>query len=135
MYYLDTCICVEFLRGRLAYGYQVMRKSRRSEFKIPAIVAAELWFGAAHSNDAEKQKRIVEAFLDAFEIIPFDFACAKAYGELRQRLSSEGRLIGDRDMMIAATALAHEAVLVTRNIKEFNRVPDLKLEEWAEEDL
>lgn len=135
MYYLDTCICVEFLRGRLSSGYQIMRKHRRSEFKVPAIVAAELWFGAAHSDNPEKQKHIVAAFLDAFEIVPFDYAVAKAYGELRQRLGSEGRLIGDRDMMIAATALANEAVLVTRNAKEFVRVPNLNLEEWAEDPL
>ena len=135
MYYLDTCVCVEFLRGRLRYGYQFMRQARSSEFKIPAIVAAELWYGAAHSMDPERQKRIVSVFLEAFEVVPFDFTCAKAYGELRQKLGAEGQLIGDRDMMIAAAALVHEATLITSNTKEFKRVPNLQLEEWAEEAL
>ena len=135
MYFLDTCVCVEFLRGRLTHGYQFMQKTRRSEFKIPAVVAAELWYGAAHSNDSEKQKSIVSVFLDAFEIVPFDFPCAKAYGELRQKLAAKGQPIGDRDTMIAAMALAHDATLVTNNTKEFKRVPNLHLEDWAEEAL
>ena len=135
MYFLDTCICVEFLCGRLRYGYQLMRQGEPADFQLPALVVAELWYGAEHSNDPDRDRVAVDAFASSFEAVPFDAACAREYGRIRQLLGSEGRIIGDRDMMIAATALVHGATLVTNNLKEFNRVPGLALESWAEVDL
>lgn len=135
MYYLDTCICVEFLRGRLQYGYQEMRNNQPSDFRLPAIVAAELWFGAEHSANPERECAIVDAFLQAFEIQPFDVDAAREYGRIRQLLGSQGAIIGDRDMMVAASALVAGATLVTDNLSEFARVPNLKIESWAEGSL
>ena len=135
MWYLDTCVCIEFLRGRLSYGYKFMREANPDDFQLPAIVVAELWFGAEHSTRSEEECRIVGAFIDAFSIAPFDTASAKEYGRIRQTLGSQGSLIGDRDLMIAATALANRATLVTNNVKDFGRVPGLALESWAEIDL
>ncbi len=135
MYYLDTCICVDFLRGRLPYAYRLMRASKPSDFQVPAIVAAELWYGAEHSANPERESGIVRAFLDAFESVPFDAKAAREYGRIRQVLGSQGMLIGDRDMMIAASACVHGATLITDNISEFSRVPGLLLESWAEVDL
>ena len=132
MHYLDTCICVEFLRGRLREGYQEMRRLGRAEFKLPSIVVAELFFGAEHSANPKREFGIVEQFVSAFDIVPFDAASAREYGRIRQTLGSKGRIIGDRDMMIAATAIANRAVLVTRNIDEFKRVQGLALETWAD---
>lgn len=135
MHYLDTCICIEFLRGRLRTGYQVMRNSDPTQFALPSIVVAELQFGAEHSSDPVRELRIVEQFVDSFAAAPFDHAAALAYGHLRQELSEQGLLIGDRAMMIAATALAHQATLVTNNIKDFNQVGGLRLETWGEVSL
>ena len=135
MRFLDTCICVEFLRGRLRYGYQELRKGRPGDFMLPSIVLAELFYGAEHSANPERELRIVGEFVGTFEVAPFDAASARQYGKLRQLLGSQGMLIGDRDLMIAACALANEAVLVTRNVKEFVRVPNLRIESWDEVDL
>ena len=135
MRFLDTCICVEFLRGRLKLGYQQLRAGKPGNFKLPAIVVAELAYGAEHSKAPERELRIVDQFVDAFEVAPFDLAAAREYGRLRQSLASQGQLIGDRDMMIASCALAAGATLVTNNISEFKRVPALKLESWAEVEL
>lgn len=135
MHYLDTCICVEFLRGRLRYGYQELRDGGPDEFKLPAIVIAELFYGAEHSANPDRELRIVEEFTSAFEEAPFDGAAARQYGRLRQHLGSQGMLIGDRDLMIASCALANDATLVTRNVKEFARVPNLRLESWEEVEL
>lgn len=135
MYYLDTCICIEFLRGRLKTGYQELRNGKPGDFQLPAIVAAELWYGAEHSSNPKKECAVVSEFVDVFGIAPFDASAARQYGRLRQTLGSEGKPIGDRDTMIAATALAHHATLVTRNISEFERVPHLALESWAEVEL
>ena len=134
MYYLDTCICVEFLRGRLQSGYQVMRSAGPSSFALPAIVVAELFYGAEHSQNPEQELRVVESFVSAFEEVPFDGASAREYGRLRQELAAAGNPIGDRDTMIAAMALANGAAIVTNNMKDFSRVPGLKLEVWDEID-
>ena len=135
MYYLDTCICIEFLRSRLTDGYQVLRSSRPSDFALPAIVVAELFYGAEHSARPEKELRLLASFMEAFEIVPFDAACAREYGRLRQELGKKGKPIGDRDTMIAAMALANRAVLITDNAKDFKRVKGLQLEVWAEVSL
>ena len=135
MYFLDTCVCVEFLRGRLRYGYKMMRNSNPKDFRLPSIVVAELWFGAEHSPTADRDLRITEQFVEAFEVAPFDASCAREYGRIRQHLGSQGAIIGDRDLMIAACALANHAILVTDNTREFERVPKLHLESWAEVDL
>ena len=135
MHFLDTCICIDFLRGRLKEGYQEMRNGRPGDFQLPSIVIAELYYGAAHSANPEKETSIVEEFIGAFETAPFDRKSAQEYGRLRQLLGSQGLLIGDRDLMIASCALANHATLVTNNLKEFERVPNLKLESWREINL
>ena len=132
MHYLDTCICIEFLRGRLRSGYKMMRESRPEDFRLPSIVVAELFFGAEHSANPEREMKVVESFVEAFPIAPFGVPEAREYGRIRQLLGSQGNLIGDRDMMIAATALVSHATLVTDNLREFQRIPDLHLESWAE---
>lgn len=135
MRFLDTCTCIDFLRGRLALGYELMRKSNPADFKLPSIVVAELWYGVEHSKDPGREAPVVEEFIESFEVVPFDGMCAREYGRLRQLLGSKGKLIGNRDLMIASCALVHKAVLVTRNVCEFKRVPDLLLESWHEENL
>ena len=135
MRYLDTCICVEFLRGRLREGYSELRAAKPGSFALPAIVVAELHYGAQHSANPEKDLRLVEAFTSAFGIVAFDEACAKEYGRLRQELAAAGSPIGDRDTMIAAMALANRATVVTDNFKDFRRVSGLQLEVGAEVDF
>lgn len=69
-------------------------------------------------------------FIAPYKIIPFAEKEAEIYGKIREELSKKGKLIGPNDMLIAATALANGAVLVTHNTDEFSRVPELKLEDW-----
>ena len=132
MYFLDTCICIEFLRGGLKSGYRLMRDSKPEDFQLPAIVLAELFYGAEHSANPSRETKVVETFVEAFEIAPFDSAAARKYAAIRQELGAKGKLIGDRDLMIAATALANNATLVSRNLREFRRVPSLQLESLDE---
>lgn len=134
MRFLDTCVCIEFLRGRLRYGYQFMRSEKPESFQLPSIVVAELWYGAEHSANPEKEAKVVDAFVSAFQIAPFDAASAREYGRLRQLLTAQGDLIGDRDLMIAACSVANRATLVTDSLKDFKRIPGLPLESWSEVD-
>ena len=75
-YMLDSCVCIDFMRGRLSLGYEVLRKSDPRLFGIPAVVAAELRLGAEKSRDAERNRLLVESFLLPVEIVTFDSACS-----------------------------------------------------------
>lgn len=135
MYFLDTCTCIDFLRGKLPYGYKLMRESDPRMFKVPAIVEAELHLGAQKSYSPEKNRFLVERFLSPYEIVPFSSECARVYARIRSDLETQGVTIGPNDYIIAASALAHGAVVITSNVKEFLRVPGLSTETWTEIEL
>ena len=135
MYVLDTRICVDLMRGQLPLAYDIMRNCNPGQFAIPAIVVAELEFGIEKSNDPIKTRRLTERFLAPFEIAPFDATCARAYGAIRNQLRQDGSPIGPNDMLIAATAMALQATLVSGNLREFKRVKGLRLENWYETQL
>ena len=132
MYVLDSCICIDLMRGKLPIAYDIMRQSDPKQFVVPAIVAAELNFGVEKCNDPEKARRLTERFLAPFDIAPFDEVCARAYGSIRNQLRLAGKPIGPNDMLVAATALALQATLVSSNLREFARVEGLRLENWHE---
>ena len=135
MYLLDTCVCVDFMRGRLPSARQIFASEPPNSFKIPAIVAAELYYSAERSTRPEATHRSVAAFLSPFDIVAFDATCTFAYGNIRSALERAGQSIGHNDLLIAATALANQAILVTNNVGEFKRVPGLSLESWHETEL
>lgn len=135
MYLLDSCVCIDFMRGRLPYGYKMLKNSDPRLYAIPAIVEAELRTGAEKSKDPVENRRLLETFLLPFKVVPFDSRCALKYAALRSHLEAQGRKIGPNDMLIAATALAHDAVLVSNNDREFKRIPGLVVESWYEEDV
>ena len=132
MYILDTCTCIDFLRGRLPNIQQMVAATDPLLFGIPAIVEAELRIGVEKSSNPTKERQRVDLFLSAFQILPFDSSCAKAYAGTRAELEAAGTPIGPLDTLIAATALAHHATLVTSNAKEFTRVSHLHVETWEE---
>lgn len=132
MYLLDTNVCMDFLHGRLPYAYDLMRRSDARLFKIPAIVEAELYLGVRKGKDRRQKRWLVDEFMLPFEVVPFTSECARIYADIRARLEEKGKPIGPNDLVIAATALAHSAVLVTNDVKEFECVPGLTLESWRE---
>ena len=97
---------------------------------ISSITAAELQYGAKKRNNKQLTQK-VKAFCNLVEIIPWDEDAAKAYAKLRVELETYGTPIGNMDMLIAASALARKAVLVTNNAEHFSRVKDLKLGNWC----
>jgi len=74
--------------------------------------------------------RVFERFFRPFKSLPFDDRCAEEYGQIKAVLSAQGNLIGPNDLLIAAIARAHNAVLVTNNTGEFSRVTNLRLQDW-----
>lgn len=134
MYLLDSNICIDFMRGKLPLAYRRFQESDPHMFAIPAVVEAELLYGAEHSKHPEKNRAVVEAFLTPFRIVPFDDPAARIYATIRADLASKGMPIGPNDLLIAATALSVGGVLVTNNVGEFKRVPNLRVESWGEAD-
>ena len=129
-FFLDTDICIFALRGDhpgLADAFRALKPER---IKVPSIVVAELFLGAYKSSSPLTAQRAVDAFLEPFEVIPFDRHSAEAYAQVRSGLEEKGNIIGPNDLIIAATTLAHRGILVTHNKKEFSRVPGLQVQDW-----
>jgi len=101
-----------------------------SEIQIPAIVEAELLFGARKSSRTEENLASTRTFLKHFTITPFDSPAAERYSQIRLDLEKRGQLIGPHDLLIAAIVHAHGGVLVTHNTSEFTRVEGLRIEDW-----
>ena len=135
MFVLDSCICIDLMRWKAPHVYDIMKQCDPKQFAIPSIVVAELEFGIEKSEHPEKTRLVTERFLSPFEILPFDGTCARAYGQIRNQLREDGAPIGPNDMLIAATAIAHQATLVSSNVREFSRVKGLRLESWCEMEL
>ncbi len=97
---------------------------------LSSVVVAEIEYGIAKSRRRQHNRRVFDALLFGFRVLPFDAAAARLYGPIRAELEKRGRLIGPYDMMIAAHAKAVDAVLVTDNTREFARVDGLKTTNW-----
>lgn len=131
-YFLDTNICIYALKGKYPRITFHLAKHMADQIKIPAMVKAELLFGAQKSRQSAKTHVSVAKFLFPFEVVPFDDACVTEYVFLRQRLEKKGKPIGPNDMVIAATVLANSGILITHNTKEFQRIPSLKVQDWTQ---
>jgi tRNA(fMet)-specific endonuclease VapC len=130
MHLLDTSICVAILRGASSAIRPKFRSALRSGVAVSSVTAAELYYGLARSTRPDQERAGVEALLTAVSVIPFDRKAAEGYGMLRRYLERRGEIIGQFDLLIAAQALASNAILVTNNTREFQRVPTLTLEDW-----
>lgn len=105
---------------------------RRSDLALSSVALAEGLFGCARLGPSGGGEWAVwQALAAEWQVVPFDRACAECYARLRADLERRGCVIGDRDMMIAATALAHGLILVTDNGAEFARISGLRVENWC----
>jgi tRNA(fMet)-specific endonuclease VapC len=129
---LDTCACIELIRGGRSSELLMARLRRKKvgTVGISAITLAELQYGVARSSAPARNRVALVEFLAPLVVAPFDDAAASAYGRLRAELQRAGRPIGPLDMLIAAHALSLSAVLVTGNEREFRRVTGLTIENW-----
>ena len=130
MYLLDTNACIRFLRDANSAVARRLATVDIQEVAVCAVVKAELYYGARRSADPEHSSHIVRAFLAGLTSWPFDDDAAEVYGHLRADLAREGMPIGPNDLMISSIAVAHQATLVTHNMREFARVPGLKSVDW-----
>jgi tRNA(fMet)-specific endonuclease VapC len=129
---LDTDCCSFAIRGQLGMRSAISAKAL-ARLHVSTITIAEAWTGSLRSPNQARLIALWRAFLEPFaeRILPFDREAAEEYGAIRAHLESRGRMIGDRDCMIAAIARSQGLSLVTRNVAELGRVPGLKVENWT----
>jgi tRNA(fMet)-specific endonuclease VapC len=121
---LDTNICSYIIKGFIP-----KEKLIDKNIGISSIVVSELLYGAKKKN-SKKLIKIVDLFLNSFEIYDYDKEAAVEYSKIRVNLEKQGLIIGAYDLQIAAHAKSLKAILVTNNTKEFNRIRGLKIENW-----
>lgn len=131
-YMLDTNICIYAMKNKPEKMLQRLKDELDSGVCISSITLAELEFGMKRSSDIVKNEQALLRFLVPFSVMPFGSAAASEYGEIRAYLQSKGTPIGPLDMLIAGHAKSENLILVTNNVREFERVPGLEIENWAE---
>ncbi|HEU5282044.1 MAG TPA: type II toxin-antitoxin system VapC family toxin [Gammaproteobacteria bacterium] len=129
---LDTNICIYIIKQHPESVLNHFKRFSVGDIYISSITYAELNFGVQKSTHHQKNKMALSAFTAPLEVISFDDEAARYYGELRAMLEKQGKPIGSLDMLIAAHALSMDLTLITNNMKEFKRVPHLKLQDWTE---
>lgn len=128
---LDTNICIYAIKNKPESVLRELQKHLPSEICISSVTYAELMHGVEKSQARERNLLALKILLANIEILPFDIEAAEAYGRIRAELERQGQPIGPLDMMIAGHACAKNSVLVTNNTREFSRITDLSLENWA----
>ena len=131
MILLDTNICIYIIKRKPAEVLCHFQQYHPGDIGISSITLAELQYGVAKSQAQTRNAEALSEFLIPFEILPFGESATQVYGFIRPLLERQGNILGAMDLLIAAHAVSLDAVLVTNNVKEFERVPDLKLENWV----
>lgn len=129
MFALDTNTIVYFFRGDGRVEERLLATSP-SEVAIPAVVVYELEAGIARLTQPAKRRTQLDELLSIVTVLPFDRLAAAAAAQIEASLRSAGKPIGPMDTLIAGTALANRATLVTRNTREFHRVRGLAVVDW-----
>lgn len=130
-YLIDTNICIYIMNKRPTKVIQKFKQFDVGEICVSTITVSELQYGVVKSKNHRLNRQRVQEFLSPLEIIPYDESAANMYGDIRYQLEKRGEPIGPLDLMIAAHALSGNFVLVTNNEKEFKRIKQLKIENWA----
>lgn len=133
MYLLDTNVCVDYLNGRYASVLERVRRATPGELCLSSVVVAELRYGADKSGKPRRNHGKLDVLLAEIDGASFDLDAARHFGRVRAGLERNGTPIGPYDMMIAAHAMSLGAVLVTDNVREFQRVEHLEIENWRRE--
>lgn len=131
-YMLDTNICIYSIKHKPEQVFLRLQEHEPADICISSVTYAELVHGVEKSQSIEKNRLALALLLANIEILNFDANAAESYGKIRADLEKQGTPIGPLDMMIAGHAKSLNYTVVTNNTKEFNRVPGLKIENWAE---
>lgn len=129
-YLLDTNVVIYTMKNRPAHVKERFQK-HQGQMGISTVTLGELVFGAEHSQQVERNLADIDALIARLEVLSFDQQAAYHFGQIRAALYRSGQPIGPYDMMIAGHARSSGLILATNNIKEFDRVPGLLVENWS----
>jgi tRNA(fMet)-specific endonuclease VapC len=130
---LDTNICIFTIKNRPSVVREAFKR-HHGQMCISTITLMELIYGAEKSSSPERNLAEVEGFAARLEVLSYDLAAAAHSGQLRAELAKAGTPIGPYDQMIAGHARSQGLILVTNNVREFDRVSGLRIEDWVSED-
>jgi len=128
---LDTNTCIALIKGTPEAALKALRGRSIGQVGLSSITLAEMQFGVARSQRSREAAAALAEFLLPLEIASFDDDAALHYGRVRAELASSGQTIGPLDTLIAGHALALDAILVTHNMRECERVEGLRVEDWV----
>jgi tRNA(fMet)-specific endonuclease VapC len=129
-YLLDTNIVIYVLKRRPKEVLDIFN-ANASRMAISSVTLSELMYGAEKSLNTDKNLEAVEEFVSHLEVLPYDAKASQHYGQIKAALEKKGQIIGENDIHIAAHAISHGLILVSNNVREFKRVPNLALENWV----
>ena len=129
-YLLDTNIVIYVLKRRPREVLDIFNKNS-SRIAISTITLSELIYGAEKSSNVDKNLESVEEFASHLEVLSYDAKASQHYGQIKATLEKKGEIIGENDIHIAAHAISQGLILVTNNLREFKRIPNLALENWV----
>ncbi|MBW4668913.1 MAG: type II toxin-antitoxin system VapC family toxin [Cyanomargarita calcarea GSE-NOS-MK-12-04C] len=132
-YLLDSNLCIRLINNSSPAVTSRLTVQQPSDILVSTITELELYYGAYRSAQIDRNLEILQRFFIQFNIIHFDSKSAKIAGRIRADLAAMGTPIGPYDVQIAAVALANDLILVTHNVREFNRVDGLQIEDWEED--
>lgn len=128
-YLLDTNICIHFLRGK----FNLIDKFQEvgiADCAISEITLAELIFGAENSSNPKKNIILIDNFIEQVKVLPI-FNAINIYAKEKVRLRKDGKMISDFDLLIGATAISNNLIMVTENFEEFKRINKIEIENWV----
>ena len=128
---LDTDICIHLIREKPRSILERLNEHAVGDIGISVITLAELEYGASKSSKPVRNRQALDQFIAPLVVADFDRSATGAYGKLRMTLERKGQMIGAMDLLIAAHALSLHARLVAHNVREFARVPGLRVETWS----
>lgn len=131
VYLLDTNLVSYWMRGDKRLIKKI-RSHKPSELSMSTITLAEIYYGIEKSPVKKQERREkLELIKNQLELYPFDELAARRYSVIRTRLEKNGTVISERDLQIASIAMAKKLIVVTHNVKEFERIKNLTVEDWA----
>lgn len=128
-YVLDTDTVIYFLKGHKLVTREILTKDM-NELSITRITAAELLFGAYNSEKQQHNLQLIHDLLNDFNVLEFDASASELFARQKAFLKKNGTLIADMDLMIASICIAQNKILVTNNMRHFERIIGLSLENW-----